>query len=325
MMLALRARVRELTAKDVEEAIAHSRSLVRTWTMRGTLHLLAAEDVGWLVDLLGPIFADKGKRRRLQLGLDDDLAASGLNAIRDVLAEADEPLTRQELVERLAERGIAVERRGQAPIHLIAYAAHHGVLCLGTDRPNGKSTYVLLDRWVRQRKSLPRDSALAEFARRYVAGYGPATPGDFASWSGLTRADARQGWNLIRDQLVEIVVENHSLWAISAGKVAAKSVPSASSVRLIPAFDTYILGYADRDYVVSPDHQRDVYHGGQTVPVVLVDGAAAGVWRYERRGKRLDITVRPFESFAPELRQLIREEADDIGGFWDVPVSLSIQ
>jgi hypothetical protein len=68
-----------------------------------------------------------------------------------------------------------------------------------------------------------------------------------------------------------------------------------------------------------------VYHGGQTVPVVLLDGDAVGVWRYKRQGKRLTVTAHAFDAFEPEVQYLIAEEVDDIGRFWEMPVSLHIE
>src|SRR5882724_9276701 len=119
MMLALRARVDKLTVADVETAIAEHRSLVRTWAMRGTLHLLTAEDIRWLVALLGPTFSAKDNRRRLQLGIDDAVSKAGVKAIRAILSDSDS-LTRHELLSKLIERRIEIDPKGQALIHLIA-------------------------------------------------------------------------------------------------------------------------------------------------------------------------------------------------------------
>jgi hypothetical protein len=327
MMLALRARVNKLTIDDIEKSIADSRSLVRTWAMRGTLHLLAAEDMRWLVELLGPIFSAKDERRRLQLGITEEKSTVGLKAIRAILRDSD-PLTRHELLDKLIDHGVDIERKGQALIHLIAQAALEGIVCLGPDRENGKSTYVMLDNWVKQDKAMPKDGALTELARRYLTGYAPADVKDFAVWSGLPLTDGKKGWKRLQDadELVEVRVENRTLWLLASQKTTlTESGRSKTVVRLLPAFDTYILGYADRDYLVHPKHQREVYHGGQTVPVVLVDGLAAGVWRYEHQGKKLKITVSPFDSFDKETQHLIAEEAEDIGRFMGLPVSLTIE
>src|SRR5260221_1434116 len=118
LMLAIRARVSGLAVDDIEAALFNSHRLVRTWTMRGTLHLMRSEDIRWLVALLGSTFIAKGKRRRIELGLDETTSAKGLEAIR-VLLSQNQTMTRGEIVVKLAEQGVVLDRRTQAPIHLI--------------------------------------------------------------------------------------------------------------------------------------------------------------------------------------------------------------
>lgn len=324
MLLALRVRTRGLTVQDVQSAIDPERRLVRAWAMRGTLHLLAREDLDGMLAVFGPVFAAKDRRRRLQLGLTDDLCSKGVAAIADMLKQG-EPLTRGEIVEQLAARGMVLERKSQAPIHLIAYAALQDAICLGPERPNGESTYVSRAEWFGQRTALDRDEALTELVPRYLSGYGPASLHDFAGWSGLPLADAKKGWRSVTvgNGYIEVRSGSQVMWMPEG----AKDYPLSSSpvVRLLPAFDAYLLGYGNRDNVVLPKHQSEVYHGGQIVPVVLVDGLAAGTWRYERKGKRLAISVRAFDDFDAAVRQGIEEEAEDIGRFFELPVTLTAQ
>jgi hypothetical protein len=132
--LALRARSADLLASDVARARMEERTLVRAWLMRGTLHLVTADDFAWLQPLYGPLNAAGERRRRLQLGLDDVTAARGIQLLRDAL-ESNGPLTRAEIVERLAAGGLRLA--GQARPYLIALAAHQGILCHGPDRADG--------------------------------------------------------------------------------------------------------------------------------------------------------------------------------------------
>src|SRR5579859_6577716 len=183
-MLSVRVRSAGLIANDVEQARLHERSIIRTWAMRGTLHLITTEDLPWLLPLLGPIFAAGDRRRRLQLGLDDTTSARGVQVIRDALA-ARGPQTRAELLKALSAQGINAE--GQGVIHLIGLAALQGLVCLGPDR-GSKPTYVLLADWVdglALDSSRSREEACSELARRYLATYNPALPEDYATWSGL--------------------------------------------------------------------------------------------------------------------------------------------
>jgi len=143
--LAIRARAAGRTAADADRA-CDTGEVIRTWAMRGTLHMVARRDVRWMNSLFGPVFAAKGRRRRAQLGLDDALCERALTALAVILA-GSAPLTRAELVSRLAAEGIRIDPRTQQPPHLLGYAAHRGLICRGPDRPREEPTYVLLDDW----------------------------------------------------------------------------------------------------------------------------------------------------------------------------------
>jgi hypothetical protein len=322
MLLALRARVANLTVDDVKQAIAEDRRVVRTWAMRGTLHLMANEDVQWMVDLFGPVFAAKDERRRLELGVTDKLAKKGLAAIREILADG-EVLTRHELREKMNEHGVDIPEKGQALIHLIGLAAMEGIICLGPDRENGQFTYALSEQWIGG-ESRHSKEALTDLARRYISGYGPADAKDFAAWSGLKASDVKAAWQVRQEasDAKEIEVDGRKL-LVDQSAFGAKP-KRETTVRLVPAFDAYVLGYADRDWLVAPEHRNAVYHGGQTVPVVLVDGMAAGVWRYDQQPKRIKMRVQGFAGFGKNELELIREEAKDIGRFLGKAMSVEI-
>ncbi|WP_141726727.1 DNA glycosylase AlkZ-like family protein, partial [Actinacidiphila rubida] len=175
--LQVRARSTGLTAPDVDAACAgRPPSVVRTWLMRGTLHAVAAEDVRWLTALLGPRAADAYWGRRARLGLDEDLCARALTALERVLP--GQALGRDVLVARLAGEGVVVDPGGQAPAHLLLYAAAHGVVCRGPEAEGDAATYVLADEWLDgvagRRTPRPRPARSARCS-------GPA-PGDGTPW-----------------------------------------------------------------------------------------------------------------------------------------------
>ena len=171
--------------------------------MRGTLHLVAVDDLRPWLSLFGPVALRRGRRRRLELGLDDERTDSALEVLIDALANAG-PLTRIELAAKLAARSIVLV--GQALPHLIGIC---GVpwTCLYRPRLGAKTTTVLLADWVDTEPAPPRDVVLVNLARRYIAAYGPAAPGDFATWSGLASADVSAAWAAIEDELTELAVD----------------------------------------------------------------------------------------------------------------------
>ena len=322
--LAVRPRGAGLDARAVRGACNRERSLVRTWAMRGTLHMVAAEDVGWLVALLGPVFAASNRRRRLQLGLDDDRCARGLRAIRRVLG-AHGPLPRDALVSRLAGEGVALDPRSQAPAHLVAYAAMQGLVCRGPDLDDDEPTYVLLDDWVGDRRpTLDPETALAELTRRYLGAHGPATAADLASWAGIAAGRARRGFELVAGELVEVEAAGAPAWTL-AGATVPRPGRGGPCVRLLYRFDDYLLGWRGRDLVLSPRFARRIQAGGGWIhPAVLVDGRVVGTWRLAAKaGDSLTIAVEPFEPLDGALPDL-EAEAADLGRFLGATATLSV-
>jgi Winged helix DNA-binding domain len=325
--LAVRPRGAGLDEAAVRRACNQDRSVVRTWAMRGTLHMVAAEDVGWLVGLLGPVFAAADRRRRLQLGLDDDLCERALAALPAVLAAG--PLSRADLVRGLAAEGVRIDPSGQAPAHLVGYAALRGLVCRGPDLDGDQASYVLLEDWVGAGRGGPPadrprgpEDALAELARRYLDGHSPAGPEDLAAWSGLPVGRARRAFELVAGELRELEVDSRRLWA-PADTPAARSPTGDPVVRLLGRFDDYLLGWRGRDLVLDERFARRVAAGGWVHPVVVVDGRVAGTWRARRAGGRLEVTVEPFAGRLPRrARPGLEAEAADLGRFLAVEARL---
>ncbi|QKG19880.1 prevent-host-death protein [Actinomadura verrucosospora] len=308
--LALRPRTRERTAEDVDRARADG-ALVCTWAMRGTLHLLAAADVRWITGLLGPVFARAGRRRREQLGLDEATCRKAFAALEDVLADGD-PLTRPVLVDRLNARGLAIAPDTQAPPHLLAYAANSGLICRGPDTEAGDPTYALMDRWVPSATPLPREAALAELARRYLTGYGPSTPDDFAAWSGLPLTDAKRAFTAIASSSVEVKVQDRRMLALPDQLSPRTGAPA----RLLGHFDPYLLGYRRRDLVLDPAHTKKVQAGGGFLqPIATWRGRVVAVWKLEHRTGRSEVALTPFASLSPASEAALQEEVTDLSRF----------
>lgn len=318
--LAIRARSTGLAASDIEHTRVIERSVIRTWALRGTLHLVAAEDLDWLLPLLGPIFLRANRARRLQLGLDDETCALGVAALRNLLASRG-PQTRGEIRAALAPLGFALA--GQAAPHLLYYAALEGVICLGPDRED-EPTYVLLADWRKPGAALGEEQSRAELARRYLAAYGPAAPEDFIAWSGLPSGSAREGWKRIAQEPVEVAAAGRTLWMLEENAGWLDELDeSASSVHLLPNFDAYLLGYRDRAFALDPRHAGRVNAGGGMIrPVLLVDGRVAGTWSSKRRGRRMEIVVAPFDNLDPSVLPGLEAEAADVGRFLGMTATL---
>ena len=323
--LAVRPRSVGLAVTDVEQAQVHDRSIIRTWGPRGTLHVLASDDIGWILSLLGPVFVAGDRRRREELGLSEDMCVRGMRIIRNVLSNQG-PLTRTELMEHLATNGIRLE--GQARPHLLARAALEGLICLGPDR-GAEPTYVLLKDWIDQEltgHSLSEDAAYAELTRRYLSAYGPATPGDQAAWSGLPLSKTRAAWQRIKDELLGVETAGSPVWILKTHEEWLDELPAdIPIVRLLPRFDIYLLGYQRRDLAVPSQYAKRINAGGGIVhPTVLVDGRTVGTWKSKREKNRLVVMVEPFEQLVSEIDEGLEAEVEDIGRFLGVKVRLEV-
>jgi hypothetical protein len=259
--------------------------VVRSWPMRGTLHLTAAEDLPWMLDLLGERALAGVAKRRAALGLGDDDVARACAAVAAALS-GGRRLTRAELLAAIEAGGVAVT--GQRGYHLLWFAAQTGHSCLGPTA-DGEQLFVSLAEWVPAPRRLDREEALAELAARFFAGHGPATVHDLARWSGLTVRDARAGLAAARPQLGSLTVEGtaHFLDPTVPDRLAACR-EEARGTFLLPGFDEFVLGYGDRSAVLDPAFATRIVPGGNGMflPTVVVDGRVVGTWRFEGRGAR---------------------------------------
>jgi hypothetical protein len=320
--LAVRPRAAGLTAADVDRAGA-DRDVTRTWAMRGTLHLVATADVRWMTGLFGPVSARKDRRRRLQLGLGDELCERALTALASILATSP-PLTRAELIEELAVAGIEIDPRTQQPPHLLGYAAARGLICRGPDRPGDEPSYALLDDWAPDAPALSRDDALAELARRYLGGYGPAGRPDFGTWSELPAADTRRAWELIAAETIPVTAAGAELSAL-AGAPLAGALTDELAPRLLGHFDPLLMGYQDRALILDPAHARSIQAGGGFIqPTVLAGGRVAGTWRLNRGPGRARLVVEPFMALAAATRDALAAEAADVGRYLGTDVTFEV-
>lgn len=303
MRLAIRARTppRGASAADVERALTEERTLVVSWLNRGTLHLVRREDWPWLHALTAPTLASASARRLAQEGVPPADAERGVRAVERALA-AEGPLTRERLRERIAAAGVRTER--QALVHVLLAAT----LRLGLVRGplhGGAHAFALARDWLGAEASAPvaRDAALAELARRYLAGHGPASDRDLARWAGLPLRDARAGLAAVAPRLTQLPGGLVDL-AERPGETGASLPPP----RLLGAFDPLLLGWISREQVLGAHAATNVVTAnGIFRPIALVRGRAVATWRLER-GR---VELAPFDRLSErDEAELMRDGAD---------------
>jgi hypothetical protein len=299
--LAVRARSEGLGAADVDRGLGEERSLLITWLCRGTLHLVASEDYPWLHLLTSPPVVRGNARRLEQEGVTPGAADRGVAVIERALAE-EGPLSRARLRERLETAGVRTE--GQALIHLLLLASLRGLIVRGPMVGGGaepvEHAYVLVADWLGRTPPVSRERALAELARRYLAGHGPAGERDLARWAGLPLRDVRAGLQAVApelhqrpDGLLELAVR---------GEPAALPPP-----RLLGAFDPVLLGWCSRDELLQ-GNASVVTRNGLFRPIALVGGRAAATWRLAAG----EVLIEPFASLREADGRALAVEAEDV-------------
>lgn len=294
----LGARLPSATRADIEAAL-ESREALRTWPMRGTIHLVPSRDASWMVRILGERALAGAEKRREYLGLDDATADRAVAILAEVLAGGAR-LTRAQCVAALEAHGIP--GAGQLGYHLLWYASQRGVTCIGPQR-NGEQTFVLLDEWVPDPILPDREEALAIIATRYVRSHGPTTRRDFIGWTGLTAADADAalaaagaGVTTVDVEGQEMLVAPGALEHVSVDRAgAAEHDPAADHVCALPGFDEYLLGFKDRSLMLDPEHAQAIIPGGNGVfqPTIAKDGRVIATWKRKTLTKRTKITIHP--------------------------------
>jgi len=313
--LSFRSRARRLTASDVDRARAVERSLLRTWLMRKTIHMIATEDAGWLLPLFEPPIEKWSRRRLEQLGMPHGTQEKALRTIATALD--DGPMTRPAAAAHLTDAGIALN--AQTRLHVVLLAVTSGLALLGPDR-GAQPMLVRREDWIGEAPPFDRDRALAELARRYVRAFGPASERDFAYWSGFALRDVRAGLDAISAELEEIRVGEEAMVVLRRGR---PRLPRRDQVRMLGGFDTYLLGYKDRGFATGDEHRRTASDGGWIYPVIVRDGVVEAGWRLSRKRGALEITFNDPASIPPALRTAIDAEIADIARFEGASVTLA--
>ena len=301
----------------IEEALK-AKTIVRTWALRGTLHLVAATDLRWLLTLLGPRLIASNARRYRELQLDETTFVRSNELLAQAL-QGGQQLDRPTLLAMLEQHGIATT--GQRGVYMLQRASLDGLICQGVAVRN-VPTFTAIDASIAEGKTFAREAALAELARRYFTSHGPATLKDFIWLSGLTAGDARIGVAASGAQLQQITVNDQVYWLAQQSPITSQP---PQPVYLLPGFDEYLLGYADRSAVLDPQYANHVVPGGNGIfyPMLVSNGQIVGTWqRTFKKGKVL-MTPQPFTTLTAAEAAAFASAAAQFAKFLSLPVELT--
>ena len=280
--------------------------VVKSWAMRGTLHLVVADDLPWMLDLLAPRVVAGASTRRARL----DLHTADLEHARELAVEAlvgGGRLMREELLAVWDRAGLTTA--GQRGYHMLWHLAQTGSLCFGP-LSNGQQQIVLVDEWIPRPRRLERQEALGELALRYFRSHGPATVKDLMRWAHLVAADARTGLALARPQLGSLDVEGVEHFMDPGTPDLLESCGrEARGVVLLPGFDEFVLGYQDRRCSLPSEFADRIVPGcnGVFKAPVVCDGEIVGTWKHAGRAAKRTVEATPFASFADDVAEGIAQ------------------
>lgn len=277
-------------------------------SVRGTLHLHSADELPlWMA-------ATRLRVPGGNPGLPPDREDVVVRAMADALD--GRILTMRELGDEIVRRVGAWAAEETEVIHFgkaaIAWtlawgeAFKRGVVCYGP--PRGQQvTFVRPDQWLGGWEELDPGDALAEVLRRYLVAYGPARSENFVHWfHGEASFDGVA--------VEEVGVEGRRAWVLAGDTDWPE--PVAGNVRLLPYYDCYVIGCHPRDRFIPEAHRTRVFdRGAGPFPTLLIDGIVAGVWRHEKRGKRVDVDVEPFARLTAAQGRRVDEEIARVRDF----------
>lgn len=326
--LALWARVEELRFGEVDTALWRERTLVKTWAMRGTLHLLPGAELPIWVAALGELRPRHHVPTWLRHhGLTREGAEAMLAAVAETLL-AGAPVTREELAREVAERtgDPALEAKLLGGFgDLLKPAAFRGELCFAPGEGQ-RVRFTHPRRWLGEPAvAVEPAAAVAEVTRRYLGAYGPATREAFARWFGMTSPAQAERWlRGLGDEVVRVTLGGAPAWALAAHLPAVATAEPEGHVRLLPAFDPFVVAAPrDADAFLPAVHRPAVYRPqGWLSPVVAIDGRPAGTWSHEHLRGRLRVTVRPFAAPDAALRRGVNAEAERLAAHLGAPAEV---
>ena len=332
--LSLSARVDDITMEDVEDALWKHWTLVKTWAMRGTLHLLSSYSLSTYVAALRTRHDLHGEKisYRIGPGPEDkkyEITRAEQEQITKAIDDAldQHTLTREELAREIVKR---TKLRPILQSHLLSgfgsllqQAAHQGSLIFGPSQ-GAKVTFTRPDQWLGRQDQPSSEQALRTLLRQFYSTYGPATFEDFAHWWGVSAPEAKPLEQLIAGELEQVEFDHQPSKMLSHDVDQIYSVDEAQSIRLVPSWDTYVMFYHPREFFVPQEYRTRIFRQIQgNAPVLLVDGIAAGTWEKTKKRAGIEITVRPFEALSSAERRAVVEEAGLLREFFGTNVQLS--
>lgn len=324
--LALFNRTQDVGPDDVDHALWREGRIIKTWAMRGTLHLVPADEAPLYLGAVQNGMVQREKRWLGQRGITDTEIEDVMQAVEEALLGG--PLSRHELAERLA--GALGEWIRPLVEHswggIMKLACLTGAACLGPPRGQHTTFAPYGPGRAAVGRMLP-DRALVSLLRRYLHSHGPARIQDFAHWSGLRVGECSEAFRTLEGETAEVRMEDETAIMLREDlPEVIGSGPLTNTVRLLPAFDVMLLTHRDKGHLLDDEAYGLVFgKGGWIRPTVMIDGRIWATWSHAKRAREVQLEIVPFRNPTPTIRRRVEEEASTLSGFYGKNVSASWQ
>src|SRR5712692_1787224 len=310
------ARTKGIGPEDMHDGLWKQRSLVKTWCMRGTLHIVPKNDLDIFAGARRRVSTDRETQWMKYVGISYSDFDAVTHAIRDVLE--GKTLTRLELLKKISDR-LSPKLRlllKSSWNELLHPASYERVLCFGPQK-GSETTFVSPKNWLKSwRNHLTPEESRVALLERYLRVYGPSDRLEFAAWAGLDPVNAKQTWESMLDRMIEVAYCGRRTWLLKQDLDALLGSEFRDPVRMIPNFDVYLAGRDRRVLTSSKEEHKKVYREtGWVSAVVLGRGRVSGVWSAKTQKDKLLLDIEPFADFGTDFRRSVEEEAEAYANF----------
>jgi hypothetical protein len=275
------------------------RKVVRATLMRGTLHLMSAQDFVDLRATLQPVLTLAMQRAK---GLDVDRLVA---VAREYFEE--QPRTFNDLRAWLLKRFPKGDERAMG----YAVRMHLPLVQAPSDAEwgfPGSAAFAVAETWLG--RPLGSEQKLQLLVLRYLAGFGPATPNDVKTWSGLRWV--AEVLEALRPRL-RTFRDERGRELFDLPKAPRPPEDTTAPIRFIPEYDNLILSHADRTRIVADAHRSSIVTRNlQVRATFLVDGFVAGTWKIERKKASATLLIAPFEALTSKTREETGAEGNQL-------------
>jgi hypothetical protein len=334
--LQLWSRIQDLKPEDITTPLWTTKTLLRTWCMRGTAHYISATQFPlYLKAIIEPHIPRHkewlSKRGMREFGevakvnpSQQDFEAI-LSAVSNALAAG--PATRNQVAQVVTDE-VGPEARPwiETGYYIVTkLLAYEGKVCFGPDI-EGQATLVLIEQWLPKQSLITKEAAEDAILSNYLQGYGPATPQDFAAWSGLKMKPINTIWERNSASLAKVTLNGKSHWILQKDLDTLLDTQDESRpLRLLPHFDVFLLGHKNKSHIVDEAHYKQVFKKAAWIaPVLLCDGRAIGTWKQKRTAKKITVTIEPFIPLTKSHLNDIENEAQYLGKYYELAPEVKV-